>query len=81
MGEENYKKVKPYLGMSAYYVYKGKNYTRFMFSQTNYGLFGNERRGFTSISYKGVGLGSSLHYFINGKFIRSDEKYEGEKYQ
>ncbi|MGH2267545.1 hypothetical protein [Campylobacter taeniopygiae] len=36
MGEENYKKVRPYMGMSTYYVCKGKKYpvvfyTRFMY--------------------------------------------------
>ncbi|TKX33258.1 hypothetical protein CQA75_08465 [Campylobacter taeniopygiae] len=87
MGEENYKKVRPYMGMSTYYVCKGKKYpvvfyTRFMYVATNYGLFGDEAIGFsfTSLSHKGVGVGSSLHYFINGKFVKSDEKYEGEKY-
>ncbi|MBZ7965088.1 tRNA 2-selenouridine synthase, partial [Campylobacter sp. 2457A] len=75
MGEENYKKVRPYMGMSTYYVCKGKKYpvvfyTRFMYVETNYGLFGDEAIGFsfTSLSHKGVGVGSSLHYFINGKF-------------
>ncbi|MBZ7954509.1 tRNA 2-selenouridine synthase, partial [Campylobacter sp. W0018] len=50
---------------------------------TNYGLFGDEARGFrfTNSYYTGTGVGYSLYYFINGKFIRSDEKYEGEKYQ
>ncbi|WP_431415387.1 tRNA 2-selenouridine synthase [Campylobacter taeniopygiae] len=88
MGEENYKKVRPYMGMSAYYVCKGKKYpvvfyTRFMYIATNYGLFGDEARGFrfTNSYYTGTGVGSSLHYFINGNFfVRSDEKYEREEH-
>ncbi|MCR6577723.1 hypothetical protein, partial [Campylobacter insulaenigrae] len=38
MGEENYKKLRPYLGMTTYYVCEGKKYpvvfsTRFMYSK------------------------------------------------
>ncbi|WP_261798073.1 hypothetical protein, partial [Campylobacter peloridis] len=81
MGEENYKKLRPYLGMTTYYVCEGKKYpvvfsTRFMYSKKSYGLFGDEGRGFSfsSTRYTGVG-GGSFHYFINGKFVKSDEKY------
>ncbi|EFT6728243.1 tRNA 2-selenouridine synthase, partial [Campylobacter coli] len=46
-----------------------------------YGLFGDEGRGFSfsSISRKSAG-GGSFHYFTNGKFIKSDEKYTGQSY-
>ncbi|WP_251823305.1 hypothetical protein, partial [Campylobacter jejuni] len=81
MGEENYKKLRPYLGMTTYYVCEGKKYpvvfsTRFMYSKKSYGLFGDEGRGFSfsSTRYTGVG-GGHFHYFTNGKFIKSDEKY------
>ncbi|MBT0825433.1 tRNA 2-selenouridine synthase [Campylobacter lari] len=86
MGEENYKKLRPYLGMTTYYVCEGKKYpvvfsTRFMYSKKSYGLFGDEGRGFSfsSTRYTGVG-GGSFHYFINGKFVKSDEKYNLERY-
>ncbi|MCV3474380.1 tRNA 2-selenouridine synthase, partial [Campylobacter sp. CNRCH_2014_2849] len=86
MGEENYKKLRPYLGMTTYYVCEGKKYpvvfsTRFMYSKKSYGLFGDEGRGFSfsSTRYTGVG-GGSFHYFTNGKFIKSDEKYNLERY-
>ncbi|WP_139454048.1 hypothetical protein [Campylobacter armoricus] len=86
MGEENYKKLRPYLGMTTYYVCKGKKYpvvfsTRFMYSKKSYGLFGDEGRGFSfsSTRYTGVG-GGSFHYFIDGKFIKSDEEYNLERY-
>ncbi|WP_261545381.1 tRNA 2-selenouridine synthase [Campylobacter lari] len=86
MGEENYKKLRPYLGMTTYYVCEGKKYpvvfsTRFMYSKKSYGLFGDEGRGFSfsSTRYTGVG-GGSFHYFINNKFIKSDEKYNLERY-
>ncbi|WP_251820149.1 hypothetical protein [Campylobacter jejuni] len=86
MGEENYKKLRPYLGMTTYYVCEGKKYpvvfsTRFMYSKKSYGLFGDEGRGFSfsSTRYTGVG-GGHFHYFTNGKFIKSDEKYTGQSY-
>ncbi|WP_236633600.1 tRNA 2-selenouridine synthase [Campylobacter armoricus] len=86
MGEENYKKLRPYLGMTTYYVCEGKKYpvvfsTRFMYSKKSYGLFGDEGRGFSfsSTRYTGVG-GGSFHYFIDGKFIKSDEEYNLERY-
>nr|WP_251821073.1 hypothetical protein [Campylobacter jejuni] len=86
MGEENYKKLRPYLGMTTYYVCEGKKYpvvfsTRFMYSKKSYGLFGDEGRGFSfsSISRKSAG-GGHFHYFTNGKFIKSDEKYTGQSY-
>ncbi|WP_230100244.1 tRNA 2-selenouridine synthase [Campylobacter jejuni] len=86
MGEENYKKLRPYLGMTTYYVCEGKKYpvvfsTRFMYSKKSYGLFGDEGRGFSfsSTRYTGVG-GGHFHYFTNGKFIKSDEKYNLERY-
>ncbi|HFP7807134.1 TPA: tRNA 2-selenouridine synthase, partial [Campylobacter jejuni] len=79
MGEENYKKLRPYLGMTTYYVCESKKYpvvfsTRFMYSKKSYGLFGDEGRGFSfsSTRYTGVG-GGHFHYFTNGKFIKSDE--------
>ncbi|RTJ91052.1 hypothetical protein C3H43_10010, partial [Campylobacter jejuni] len=45
MGEENYKKLKPYLIMSSYYVCKGKRYpitfyTMIDYKVKSYGLFG-----------------------------------------
>ncbi|WP_251821043.1 tRNA 2-selenouridine synthase [Campylobacter jejuni] len=86
MGEENYKKLRPYLGMTTYYVCESKKYpvvfsTRFMYSKKSYGLFGDEGRGFSfsSTRYTGVG-GGHFHYFTNGKFIKSDEKYNLERY-
>ncbi|PZT47152.1 hypothetical protein B6S12_10605 [Helicobacter valdiviensis] len=86
MGEETYKKLRPYLLLRTYYVCKGKKYpvvfsTRFMYNERSFGLFGDEGRGFsfTSIRHKGVG-GGFFHYFINGKFVRSDEKYNLERY-
>ncbi|WP_251822866.1 hypothetical protein [Campylobacter jejuni] len=86
MGEENYKKLRPYLLMTTYYVCEGKKYpvvfsTRFMYSKKSYGLFGDEGRGFSfsSTRYTGVG-GGHFHYFTNGKFIKSDEKYNLERY-
>ncbi|HFZ5137412.1 hypothetical protein, partial [Campylobacter jejuni] len=86
MGEENYKKLKPYLIMSSYYVCKGKRYpitfyTMIDYKVKSYGLFGDEGRGFSfsSISRKSAG-GGSFHYFTNGKFIKSDEKYTGQSY-
>ncbi|WP_251820540.1 hypothetical protein [Campylobacter jejuni] len=47
----------------------------------SYGLFGDEGRGFSfsSTRYTGVG-GGHFHYFTNGKFIKSDEKYTGQRY-
>nr|WP_072216724.1 tRNA 2-selenouridine synthase [Campylobacter coli] len=86
MGEENYKKLRPYLGMTTYYVCEGKKYpvvfaTMIDYKVKNYGLFGDEGRGFSfsSISRKSAG-GGSFHYFTNGKFIKSDEKYTGQNY-
>ncbi len=86
MGEENYKKLRPYLGMTTYYVCEGKKYpvvfaTMIDYKVKNYGLFGDEGRGFSfsSISRKSAG-GGSFHYFTNGKFIKSDEKYTGQSY-
>ncbi|EAH5786715.1 hypothetical protein GRO83_00460 [Campylobacter coli] len=86
MGEENYKKLRPYLGMTTYYVCEGKKYpvvfsTMIDYKVKNYGLFGDEGRGFSfsSISCKSAG-GGSFHYFTNGKFIKSDEKYTGQSY-
>ncbi|WP_251820231.1 tRNA 2-selenouridine synthase [Campylobacter jejuni] len=86
MGEENYKKLKPYLIMSSYYVCKGKRYpitfyTMIDYKVKSYGLFGDEGRGFSfsSISRKSAG-GGHFHYFTNGKFIKSDEKYTGQSY-
>ncbi len=86
MGEENYKKLRPYLIMSSYYVCKGKRYpitfyTMIDYKVKSYGLFGDEGRGFSfsSISRKSAG-GGSFHYFIDGKFIKSDEKYTGQSY-
>ncbi len=86
MGEENYKKLRPYLIMSSYYVCKGKRYpitfyTMIDYKVKSYGLFGDEGRGFSfsSISRKSAG-GGSFHYFTNGKFIKSDEKYTGQSY-
>ncbi|EAK0980487.1 tRNA 2-selenouridine synthase [Campylobacter lari] len=86
MGEENYKKLRPHLGMTTYYVCNGKKYpvvfsTRFMYSKKSYGLFGDEGIGFSfsSTRYTGVG-GGSFHYFIDGKFVKSDEKYNLERY-
>ncbi|EAK9955329.1 hypothetical protein A0Z27_08540 [Campylobacter lari] len=86
MGEENYKKLRPYLLLRTYYVCEGKKYpvvfsTRFMYSKKSYGLFGDEGRGFSfsSTRYTGVG-GGSFHYFIDGKFVKSDEKYNLEIY-
>ncbi|EKJ3587740.1 tRNA 2-selenouridine synthase, partial [Campylobacter coli] len=73
MGEENYKKLRPYLGMTTYYVCEGKKYpvvfaTMIDYKVKNYGLFGDEGRGFSfsSISRKSAG-GGSFHYFTNGK--------------
>ncbi|HED7944430.1 TPA: tRNA 2-selenouridine synthase [Campylobacter coli] len=86
MGEENYKKLRPYLGMTTYYVCEGKKYpvvfsTMIDYKVKNYGLFGDEGRGFSfsSISRKSAG-GGSFYYFTNGKFIKSDEKYTGQSY-
>ncbi|XMD69854.1 hypothetical protein UPTC17453_00920 [Campylobacter lari] len=86
MGEENYKKLRPYLGMTTYYVCEGKKYpvvfaTMIDYKVKSYGLFGDEGRGFSfsSISRKSAG-GGSFHYFTNGKFIKSDEKYTGQSY-
>ncbi|EPV8107411.1 hypothetical protein [Campylobacter lari] len=86
MGEENYKKLRPYLIMSSYYVCKGKRYpitfyTMIDYKVKSYGLFGDEGGGFSfsSISRKSAG-GGSFHYFTNGKFIKSDEKYTGQSY-
>nr|WP_232087543.1 tRNA 2-selenouridine synthase [Campylobacter sp. 2014D-0216] len=86
MGEENYKKLRPYLGMTTYYVCKGKKYpvvfaTMIDYKVKSYGLFGDEGRGFSfsSISRKSAG-GGSFHYFTNNKFIKSDEKYTGQSY-
>ncbi|WP_251824040.1 tRNA 2-selenouridine synthase [Campylobacter jejuni] len=86
MGEENYKKLRPYLIMSSYYVCKGKRYpitfyTMIDYKVKSYGLFGDEGRGFSfsSISRKSAG-GGHFHYFTNGKFIKSDEKYTGQSY-
>ncbi|EPV3334296.1 tRNA 2-selenouridine synthase [Campylobacter coli] len=86
MGEENYKRLRPYLGMITYYVCEGKKYpvvfsTMIDYKVKNYGLFGDEGRGFSfsSISRKSAG-GGSFHYFTNGKFIKSDEKYTGQSY-
>ena len=86
IGEENYKKLRPYLGMTTYYVCEGKKYpvvfsTMIDYKVKNYGLFGDEGRGFSfsSISRKSAG-GGSFHYFTNGKFIKSDEKYTGQSY-
>ncbi|HFP7536194.1 TPA: tRNA 2-selenouridine synthase [Campylobacter jejuni] len=86
MGEENYKKLRPYLGMTTYYVCEGKKYpvvfdTMIDYKVKSYGLFGDEGRGFSfsSTRYTGVG-GGHFHYFTNGKFIKSDEKYTGQSY-
>ncbi|WP_261662492.1 hypothetical protein [Campylobacter sp. BCW_6465] len=86
MGEENYKKLRPYLGMTTYYVCEGKKYpvvfdTMIDYKVKSYGLFGDEGRGFSfsSISRKSAG-GGHFHYFTNGKFIKSDEKYNLERY-
>lgn len=86
MGEENYKKLRPYLGMITYYVCEGKKYpvvfaTMIDYKVKSYGLFGDEGRGFSfsSISRKSAG-GGSFHYFTNNKFIKSDEKYTGQSY-
>ncbi|STA74153.1 tRNA 2-selenouridine synthase [Campylobacter lari] len=86
MGEENYKKLRPYLGMTTYYVCEGKKYpvvfaTMIDYKVKSYGLFGDEGRGFSfsSISRKSAG-GGSFHYFTNNKFIKSDEKYTGQSY-
>ncbi|HFW6603139.1 TPA: hypothetical protein ACICD7_001859, partial [Campylobacter jejuni] len=86
MGEENYKKLRPYLGMTTYYVCEGKKYpvvfdTMIDYKVKSYGLFGDEGRGFSfsSISRKSAG-GGHFHYFTNGKFIKSDEKYTGQSY-
>ncbi|WP_257933390.1 hypothetical protein UPTC17655_0881 [Campylobacter lari] len=86
MGEENYKKLRPYLGMTTYYVCEGKKHpvvfaTMIDYKVKSYGLFGDEGRGFSfsSISRKSAG-GGSFHYFTNNKFIKSDEKYTGQSY-
>ncbi|WP_167935816.1 tRNA 2-selenouridine synthase [Campylobacter lari] len=86
MGEENYKKLRPHLGMTTYYVCNGKKYpvvfaTMIDYKVKSYGLFGDEARGFSfsSISRKSAG-GGSFHYFTNNKFIKSDEKYTGQSY-
>lgn len=86
MGEENYKKLRPYLGMTTYYMCEGKKYpvvfaTMIDYKVKSYGLFGDEGRGFSfsSTRYTGVG-GGSFHYFTNNKFIKSDEKYTGQSY-
>ncbi|WP_268904519.1 hypothetical protein [Campylobacter armoricus] len=44
-------------------------------------MFGDEGRGFSfsSTRYTGAG-GGSFHYFIDGKFIKSDEEYNLERY-
>ncbi|RTK16444.1 hypothetical protein C3H34_10035, partial [Campylobacter jejuni] len=52
MGEENYKKLRPYLGMTTYYVCEGKKYpvvfdTMIDYKVKSYGLFGDEGRGFS----------------------------------
>ncbi|EOB4244181.1 hypothetical protein ACIT2J_001900, partial [Campylobacter jejuni] len=72
MGEENYKKLRPYLGMTTYYVCEGKKYpvvfdTMIDYKVKSYGLFGDEGRGFSfsSISRKSAG-GGHFHYFTNG---------------
>lgn len=86
MGEETYKKLRPYLLLRTYYICKGKKYpvvfsTRFMYNEKSFGLFGDEGRGFsfTNTTYSSAG-GGSFHYFINGKFVKSDEEYKGERY-
>ncbi|PZT47117.1 hypothetical protein B6S12_10790 [Helicobacter valdiviensis] len=86
MGEETYKKLRPYLGMSTYYVCKGKKYPVVFYTMIDYkvksfGLFGDEGRGFsfTNTTYSSA-AGGSFHYFINGKFVKSDEKFTGQSY-
>ncbi|WP_416522009.1 hypothetical protein [Campylobacter jejuni] len=45
----------------------------------SYGLFGDRGFRFSSIRYTSSD-GGSFHYFINGKFIKSDEEYNLERY-
>ncbi|WP_243832619.1 hypothetical protein [Campylobacter sp. US33a] len=47
----------------------------------NYGLFRDEGRefSFTNTSYSSAADGS-FHCFINGKFVKSDEEYKGERH-
>lgn len=86
MGKATYKELRPYLSITSYYECKGKKYpitfyTMITYGVTSYGLFGDEAAGF---EFKRSKLrsanGGEFHYFINGKFVKGNEEYEGEIY-
>lgn len=87
MGDEVYSKLKDTLRVTSYYVDKNNKvipitmYTYIYVSQTTYGLYGDEGAGFRLTQRESYDISKGIiFYFINGKFIKSDERGKGARY-
>lgn len=87
MGDEVYNKLKDTLRVTSYYVDKNNKvipitmYTYIYVSQTTYGLYGDEGAGFRLTQRESYDISKGIiFYFINGKFIKSDERGKGARY-
>lgn len=87
MGDEVYSKLKDTLRVTSYYVDKNNKvipitmYTYIYVSRTTYGLYGDEAAGFRLTQGESYDISKGIiFYFINGKFIKSDERGKGAKY-
>ena len=84
MGEEVFEKLSRGLAVTSYYVDKnGKEipitmYTFIYVTTTTYGIYGDEGAGvrFTSRDTYNIS-NDNIFYFINGKFIKSNDRGEG----
>lgn len=87
MGDEVYSKLKDTLRVTSYYVDKNNKvipitmYTYIYVSRTTYGLYGDEGAGFRLTQGESYDISKGIiFYFINGKFIKSDERGKGARY-
>lgn len=87
MSDEVYNKLKDTLRVTSYYVDKSGKvipitmYTYIYVSRTTYGLYGDEAAGFRLTQGESYDISKGIiFYFINGKFIKSDERGKGARY-
>lgn len=87
MGEEAYNILHKGLSVSSYYIDKNNKvipitfYTYIYDTITTYGLYGDEGAGFRLTQGESYDISKGIiFYFINGKFIKSDERGKGARY-
>ena len=84
VGEEVYKRLKPFLKITSSYRCEGRDgviitiYTDIYYTKTKFGFFGDEGRGFSLSKAYSVDIGGSNTFELrDGKFVKTQEIAKG----